>query len=66
MKGKNADKDRWYTQLRAPYERVFSKTPKRVRYKSIAKNQFTEFMHAICFNLKRLLVLNLFQESTAG
>lgn len=66
MKGKNVDKDRWYTQLRAPYERVFSQSPKRVRYKGIAKNQFAEFMNAICFNLKRLLVLNSFQEPIAG
>ena len=66
MKDKNADKDRWYTQLRAPYERVFSQSPKRVRYKGIANNQFAEFMNAICFNLKRLLVLKPFQEPIAG
>ncbi|MGX6960311.1 MAG: hypothetical protein ACIPMY_03560 [Rickettsia endosymbiont of Pentastiridius leporinus] len=30
---------------------------KRVRYIGIAKNQFSEFMNAICFNLKRLVVL---------
>jgi transposase, IS5 family len=66
MKDKNRDKDRWYSQLRAPYERVFSQAPKRVRYKGIAKNQFAEFMNAICFNLKRLLVLNPFQETITG
>lgn len=59
MKDKNADQDRWYSKIRAPYERVFSADPKRVRYKGIAKNQFTAFMQAICFNLKRLLVLSL-------
>ena len=58
MKGKNADQDRWYSKMRAPYERVFSQDPKRVRYKGIAKNQFTAFMQAICFNLKRVLVLS--------
>jgi IS5 family transposase len=57
MKDKNPDKDRWYSKLRAPYERVFSQANKRVRYKGIAKNQFAEFMNAICFNLKRLVVL---------
>lgn len=57
MKDKNADKDRWYTKMRAPYERVFSQASKRVRYRGIAKNQFAEFMYAICFNLKRLVVL---------
>lgn len=66
MKDKNADRDRWYSQLRAPYERVFSQATKRVRYKGIAKNQFAEFMNAICFNLKRLLVLNPFQEPITG
>lgn len=57
MKDKNKDLDRWYSGIRAPYERVFSKENKRVRYKSIAKNQFTAFMQAISHNLKRLVVL---------
>jgi len=59
MKGKNKNLDAWYTKIRAPYERVFSKQAKRVRYKGIAKNQFTAFMQAIAFNLKRLLVLDI-------
>ena len=59
MKGKNKDRDRWYSGLRAPYERVFSRRERRVRYRGIAKNQFTLFMQAICFNLRRLTVLNL-------
>ena len=54
MKGKNFDLDRYYSKLRTPYERVFSKDNKRVRYIGVAKNQFAEFMKAICFNLKRL------------
>jgi IS5 family transposase len=58
MKNKNVEQDRWYSKLRAPYERVFSQDPKRVRYKGIAKNQFAAFMQAICFNLKRLIVLD--------
>jgi len=66
MKDKNADKDRWYSKVRAPYERVFSQAPKRVRYKGIAKNQFAEFMNAICFNLKRLLILNPYQQALTG
>lgn len=57
MKDKNVELDRFYTKLRAPYERVFSKLPKRTRYRGIAKNQFSAFLHAICFNLKRELVL---------
>lgn len=58
MKGKNKDLDRWYSSVRSPYERVFSKREKRVRYRGIAKNQFAAFMSAICFNLKRLSVIN--------
>lgn len=58
MKAKNRDLDRWLSGIRAPYERVFSKQNKRVRYVGIAKNQFTEFMNAICFNMKRLLVID--------
>jgi len=58
MKDKNADLDRWITQLRSPYERTFSKQNKRVRYKGIAKNQGAEFMYAIAYNFRRLLVLN--------
>lgn len=57
MKSKNRDLDNWHTGLRAPYERVFSKLQKRVRYRGIAKNQFTAMFQGICFNLKRLVVL---------
>ena len=58
MKGKNRDQDRWYSGVRSPYERVFSQRERRVRYRGIAKNQFAAFMQAICFNLKRIIVLN--------
>jgi IS5 family transposase len=58
MKNKNKDRDRWYSGLRSPYERVFSQREKRVRYSGIAKNQFAAYMHAICFNLKRIVVIN--------
>ncbi len=57
MKDKNKDLDRWISAIRAPYESVFSKQRKRTRYCGIAKNQFAAFMEAICFNLKRLVVL---------
>ena len=57
MKGKNFDLDRYYTYIRSPFERVFSKDNKRLRYIGIAKNQFAEFMNAICFNMKRLTVI---------
>ena len=58
MKDKNKDLDKFYTKLRAPYERVFSKTNHRVRYMGIVKNQFTAFMEAISHNLKRMMVLH--------
>jgi len=57
MKNKNRDQDRWYSKVHSPYERVFSKRERRVRYKGIAKNQFAAFMQAICFNLKRIVAL---------
>ena len=55
MAGKNKEQDHFRSQLRAPYERVFSKRPKRVRFKSVMKVQFQSAMHAICHNCKRLL-----------
>ena len=58
MKGKNRDLNRYYTAIRAPFEHVFSKQNKRVRYRGIAKNQFSAFMQAISFNFKRLVVLS--------
>lgn len=58
MRDKNKDKDRWLTGIRSPYERVFSKQRRRTRYCGIAKNQFAAFMEAICFNLKRLSILD--------
>jgi IS5 family transposase len=57
MKCKNFDLDKYYTMIRSPFERVFSKDNKRLRYIGIAKNQFAEFMNALCFNLRRLIAL---------
>jgi len=59
MTGKNRDKDRWLTKMRAPYERVFSKRSKRVRYRGQAKVQFQVACNAICHNLKRLVALGV-------
>tara|TARA_R110002167_G_scaffold156175_2_gene350829 strand:- start:96 stop:1058 length:963 start_codon:yes stop_codon:yes gene_type:complete len=58
MKGKNKDKDHWYSHIRSPYERVFSQRQRRTRYVGTAKNQFSAFMEAMCFNLKRLCVID--------
>jgi IS5 family transposase len=57
MRGKNRDLDRWISSIRSPGESVFSKQRRRVRYCGIAKNQFAEFMSAICFNMRRIVVL---------
>ena len=57
MKGKNYDLDRYYTKIRSPFERIFSKDNKRLRYIRVAKNQFAAFMSALCFNLRRLTVV---------
>lgn len=58
MKGKNFDKDRWLTKLRAPFESVFSKWEKRARYRGTAKVQMQAFLEAIVFNVKRLVAIN--------
>lgn len=58
MKDKNRELDRWISKLRSPYERTFSKQNKRVRYIGVAKNQGAEFLYAIAYNFRRLLVLD--------
>ena len=58
MKDKNVDLDKWISKLRAPYEGTFSKQNRRVRYKVVVKNQGAEFLYAIAYNFRRLLVLN--------
>jgi len=57
MRGKNKELDKWYSHIRFPYERVFSKIRRRVRYLGIEKNQFSEFLYALSHNVKRLIVL---------
>jgi len=58
MKDKNPDLDRWLTKLRSPFEGIFSKQNNRTRYRGTIKNQGAEFLYAIAFNFRRLLVLN--------
>jgi len=57
MNDKNKDKDRFISKIRAPFEGVFSKQQRRVRYKGTDKNQAAEYLYAIGFNFRRLLVL---------
>ena len=59
MKDKNHDKDKWISQARCPYERVFSKVRNRSRYRGMAKNQFQVFMESLAFNFKRMLKLEI-------
>ncbi len=58
MKNKNKGRDSFITKMRSPYERVFSQTNHRTRYKGIAKNQFALFMESLAFNLKRMVILD--------
>ena len=58
MKDKNHGLDCWYSTIYVPNERVFSQRNPRIRYRSIEKNQFSAFIQAIGFNLKRLKILH--------
>lgn len=55
MKAKNRDKDKFLTTIRMPFEGVFSKMDKHVRYMGIKKVQFQVTMQALAFNFKRLI-----------
>lgn len=57
MKHKNKDKDIWISKVRAPFESVFSKDQARARYRGISKVQMQAFLEAICFNVRRLIVI---------
>ncbi|CAB5501549.1 hypothetical protein AZO1586R_1291 [Bathymodiolus azoricus thioautotrophic gill symbiont] len=57
-KNKNKGRDSFITKMRSPYERVFSQTNHRTRYRGVAKNQFAMFMESLAFNLKRMVILN--------
>jgi hypothetical protein len=58
MKEKNPEKDTFFSRLRAPFEGVFSKQNKRVRYKGTEKNHAAELLYAIAFSMKRLVAIN--------
>ncbi len=58
MKGKNKDKDKWLTRVRAPFENLFSKDEKRSRYRGWAKVQLQGFLEAIVHNTKRLIAID--------
>ncbi len=58
-KSKNRDKDRFISALRMPFEGVFSKMPKRTRYRGKLKVHFESVMLALVHNVKRLCVLKV-------
>ena len=58
MKEKDFKRDAVISKLRMPYEHIFSKMDKKVRYKGNAKAQFQGFMQAIAFNFKKLISLD--------
>ena len=59
MTGKDRDKDRWLSAIRSPYERVFSKRNRKVRYRGHAKVQFQVGINALTFNFKRLMAMDV-------
>jgi len=58
MKNKEFKRDAKISKLRMPFERVFSKQSKRVRYKGHAKVQFQVLMQAMAHNFKRLIAID--------
>lgn len=58
MKQKNFQKDAFLSNIRMPYENIFSKMDKKVRYRGQAKAQFQGFMQVLTFNFKRLLAIH--------
>ena len=57
MKEKDCKRDKEISKQRAPFERTFSKQDRRVRYRGTEKNQAAEYLNAIAYNMRRLLVL---------
>lgn len=58
MKNKDPRKDKFLTKLRMPFEGVFARMNKRVRYRGIAKIQFQVTMQALAHNFKRLIKID--------
>lgn len=58
MKQKDFRRDAFLTRLRMPYENIFSKMGKKVRYRGQEKAQFQGFMQALAFNFKRLIAIH--------
>jgi transposase, IS5 family len=54
---KNSDLDKWRTQVRMPFEGVFSKLPKRARYRGVKKMVFQNFFASLVHNLKKAVTI---------
>ena len=55
MKGKDTKKDAWLSAMRSPYERVFARLNRRVRYRGLKNVQFQAGIRTLTFNLKRVI-----------
>jgi IS5 family transposase len=58
-KDKNREKDAFLSRLRMPFEGVFSKMPKRARYRGTAKVYLQAVMDSIVHNIKRLVKIEI-------
>lgn len=59
LKGKDRHKDRWFSAMRSPDERVFAPRNKRVRSRGLEKVPFQVGIRALTFNLKRVIALGM-------
>jgi len=56
-KAKNRNLDRWRSNVRMPFEGIFSKMSKRARYRGHAKVTMQAYLQAIAHNLKKAVAL---------
>lgn len=54
---KQKDLDRWRSQVRMPFEGIFSKLKKRARYRGLDKVAFQNFFASIVHNLKKAVTI---------
>lgn len=65
-KTKNKEKDKFLSQIRMPFEGVFSKLTKRARYRGLAKVHFQVLAESLAHNLKRLIAINQISSFSTG
>lgn len=56
-KTKQKDLDKWRSQVRMPFEGIFSKLEKRARYRGLTKVTFQNFFQSIAHNLKKAITV---------